>query len=136
VTSPILALRAAILAACAGDATLLALMGGSLRLHGEPPRGAEGVYAMFGDAEAQDWSTGDDRGHRHEATILVYGRPGSARAALEVASRLATLIDDAPLALDDHRLVLLRVAAIEAGRDDEAKLARVTLRLSALTETL
>jgi hypothetical protein len=44
-TSPILALRAAILAAAQGDAELASLMGGAVRIHDEPPRAAEPVYA-------------------------------------------------------------------------------------------
>jgi hypothetical protein len=53
-TSPLLALRAAILAYLAVDATLARLMGGSLRLTDEPPGGAAPVYALFGDAEIRD----------------------------------------------------------------------------------
>jgi hypothetical protein len=42
-TSPILALRAAILTTLEADAALALLMGGSVRLHDEPPRAAEPV---------------------------------------------------------------------------------------------
>ncbi|MCB5176282.1 hypothetical protein [Microvirga lenta] len=37
-TSPVLALRRAILDAATADPDLVALMGGTLRLHDEPPR--------------------------------------------------------------------------------------------------
>jgi Protein of unknown function (DUF3168) len=128
VTAPILALRAAILAATQGDAALAALMGGAVRIHDEPPRAAEPVYAVFGDAAARDWSTGADRGHVHEATIVVWAREGSARSALLAAEHIAAF------ALPGHRLVSLRVVAMEAGRDADTRLARATLRLRAVTE--
>lgn len=134
-TSPLLALRGAILARARADAALAALMGGAVRLHDEPPRAAEPVYAVFGEAAARDWSTGSDRGHAHEATIVVWAREGSARSALDAAARLEALLHEAA-PLDGHRLVSLRVVAVEAARDDKAGLARVTVRLEALTEVV
>ena len=134
-TSPILALRAAILAAAQADLELAGLMGGAVRLYDEPPRAAEPVYAVFGEARARDWSTASDRGHEQDASILVWGKEGSARSALLVAERLATLLDGAALGLDGYRLVNLRVTELEAGRDGDTNLARVTLRLRAVTET-
>ncbi len=66
--------------ACPSDAALAALMGGTVRLYDEPPRAAEPVYAVFGDAAARDWSTGSDAGHAHEAAIVVWaGKAAPAR---------------------------------------------------------
>jgi hypothetical protein len=70
-TSPVLALRRAILDAASADAELRSLMGGSLRLYDEPPRGAEPVYALFGDLKAEDWSTDLDRGHAQSLDLVV-----------------------------------------------------------------
>ncbi|KLK92715.1 hypothetical protein AA309_13705 [Microvirga vignae] len=133
-TSPILALRRAILEAAAGDAELIALMGGTLRLYDEPPRNAEPVYALFGDVTAQDWSTDTDRGHEQDLTIVVWSVRGSACTGLSAAERFAALLDDAPLILVGHRLVNLRVAEIASARDKDTQLARVTLHLRAVTE--
>lgn len=132
--SPLLALRAAILEALAADAPLLALMGGTLRLHDEPPRAAEPVYAVFEEAAARDASVDGARRHAHALKIVVWGRPGSARPALEAAERVAARLDDADLALDGHRLVLLRAGAVEASRDPRSRLARVVVSLDAVTE--
>lgn len=131
---PILALRAAILARLQPDAALGDLMGGALRLYDEPPRAAEPIYAVYGDAVARDGSCDGGRGHEQEAAIVVYGKPGSARSALLAAERIAALLDDAALALDGHRLVNLRITAIESARDERTGLARATLRLRAVTE--
>ncbi|HZH12462.1 MAG TPA: DUF3168 domain-containing protein [Microvirga sp.] len=133
-TSPILALRRAILEAAAADAELISLMGGSLCLYDEPPRHAEPVYALFGDVTAQDWSTDTDRGHEQDLSLVVWAERGSARTGLEAAERLAALLDDAPLSLAGHRLVNLRVTEIASARDKDTQLARVTLHLRAVTE--
>jgi len=133
-TSPILALRRAILEAASDDAELTSLMGGTLRLHDEPPRNAEPVYALFGDVTAQDWSTDTNRGHEQDLAIVVWSERGSARAGLAAAERFAAILDDAPLILDGQRLVNLRVTEIVANRDNDTRLARVTLRLRAVTE--
>lgn len=53
-SSPLLALRAALLTYLAGDAALVALMGGRLRLYDELPRGVAPVYALFGPSEVSD----------------------------------------------------------------------------------
>jgi hypothetical protein len=133
-TSPILALRRAILDAAAADAELIELLGGSLRFYDEPPRGAEPVYALFGDVTAQDWSTDLDRGHEQDAAILLWAERGSARTALAAGERLSAVLDDAPLPLEGHRLVNLRVTELASVRDEETRLIRVTLRLRAVTE--
>jgi hypothetical protein len=134
VSGPILALRAAILSHLAADGELAALMGGAVRLHDEPPRAAEPVYAVFGAAAARDWSADAGPGHEHEVAIVVWAKDGSARSALAAVERMAGLLHDSGLAPAGHRLVLMRVTAIESDRDDKANLARATLRLRALTE--
>jgi hypothetical protein len=133
-TSPLLALRAAIRSHCLGDAELAGLMGGAVRLYDEPPRAAAPVYALFGDAEARDWSSSSDRGHEHELALVVWAASGSAASGLRAAERLAVLLDDAPLEPAGHRLVQIAVTAVETGRDDKSGLARIVLRLRAVTE--
>jgi hypothetical protein len=132
--SPVLALRVAIRAQCAGDAALAEMMSGAIRLYDEPPRGAEPVYALFGPCELTDWSTCSDRGHEQNLTIAVWAAPGSAASGLRVADRLCVLLDDAPLALAGHRLVGLAAIGLDTNRDDKTGLARTTLRLRAVTE--
>lgn len=109
-------------------------MGGALRLYDEPPRGAEPVYALFSDARAADWSTDFDRGHEQSLGIVVWSERGGARTALTVAERFATILDDAPLMLDGHRLINLRVTELASERDKDTQLIRVSLRLRAVTE--
>ncbi|NNM72650.1 tail completion protein gp17 [Enterovirga aerilata] len=133
-SSPILPLRSAILARCGADAPLAALLGGTGAIHDEPPPGAEPVYAVFGEAEARDASSSAERGHEQDLAIRIWARPGSTASALAAAERMAELLDDASLALTGHRLVALRVTAIEIGREERTNLARAVLRLRAVTE--
>ena len=91
---------------------------------------------MFGEAAARDWSTDLDRGHEHSLALTIWAKPGSARTALLAAERIAILLDEADLPLEGHRLINLRVVAVETGRDTDTQLALVTLRLRAVTEAL
>ncbi len=135
-SGPLLALRAGILARLGGDAALAALMGGVVRLYDEPPRGASPVYALFGDGEIRDDSVEGARRHRHSLALHVIAKPGSARTALDAAERIAALLDDAALGLDGHALVLLRLSALAAARDERTGDARATLTFGAVTEVL
>ncbi|MBF9232061.1 DUF3168 domain-containing protein [Microvirga alba] len=133
-TSPVLALRRAVLERAEVDAELKALMGGAVRLYDEPPRASPPVYALFGDVKAEDWSTDFDRGHEQKLSLIVWAERGSARTALAVAERLAAVLDDAPLVLDAHRLINLRVTEVASERDKDTQFIRVTVRLRAVTE--
>ena len=135
-TSPLLALRAAILTYLALDARLAQLMGGAFRLTDEPPRGATPVYALFGDAEIRDDSVDGARRHRHALSLTVFARPGSLRSAVDAAERIADLLHDAPLSLSGHALVRLDLEAIAVRRDPASGEARASLTLRAITEHL
>lgn len=133
-SSPLLALRAGLLARLAGDAPLAALMGGRLRLYDEPPRGAAPVYALFGPSEVSDDSVDGARRHRHAFALTVFAKPGSARSALEVAEHIAARLDEADLALIGHALILLRFRSLAGLRDERTGEARATLSFEAVTE--
>lgn len=133
-TSPVLALRAAIRAACLGDAPLATLM--DRAIHDEAPRAAQAVYATFGDVALRDASTSTERGHEQDFAILVWSKRASAASGLAAAERLARILDDARLALAGHRLVSLAVTGLDAGLDEQTATSRVALRLRAFTETL
>ena len=132
-TSPILALRAAIRGRLVADADLVAALGGQ-RIWDQPPQGATPPYLLFGEAEARDWSGGSVAGHRHALAVLAWSQQAGDAEALGLVERAAVLLDDAALGVEGHRLVLLRVTAREAWRPDRQGLRRAVLRLAALTE--
>jgi hypothetical protein len=135
-TSPVLALRKAILGALAGDAALDTLMPGGAIVHDEPPRAAPPLYAVFGPVTAKDWSTGDGRGCEQEADILVWSRPGSAASGIAAAERIGALLHEAALPLEGHALVSLRADSLVTERDERSRLVRTRLRLRALSHEL
>ena len=132
--SPLLALRAGLIARFTPDAALATLLGGRVRLFDEPPRGSVPVYALFGDAEIQDDSVDGAERHRHSHELVVIAKPGSVRTALDAAERMAALLQDTALPLAGCRLVTLRVKAIRAHRDARTGEARAALTVEAVTE--
>ncbi|CAH1671140.1 DUF3168 domain-containing protein [Chelatococcus asaccharovorans] len=133
--SPVLALRRAIVTCLAADADLTNLLGGA-RIHDAVPRAATGVFVVFGEVRCRDWSTMTDRGHEQDISLTVWSKTGGARPALAAAARIERLLHDAPLPLEGHRLINLRFTSSETRRDERADLARVTVRLRAVTECL
>ena len=132
--SPLLAMRAALIARFATDAVLARLMGGTFRLYDEPPAGTPPVFALFGDAVIQDDSVDGAARHQHSHALVVFARPGSVRTALDAAERMSVLLADPALALTGHALVTLRVQTIAARRDEQTGEARAILTLQAVTE--
>lgn len=132
---PILALRTAVRALLVADPALTTLLGGP-RIYDEAPRGAEPPYVTFGEASAKDWSAGSLNGRQHALALVAWSSQGGDAELLAILERIAALAADPPLALDGHRLVLLRVAAEETARPDKAGIRRAVIRLAALTEPL
>lgn len=130
-SGPVLALRRAVLERLAADAALGALLD-SPAIHDEPPPRSPAVHAVFGEATLET----DLEGVAVQALeIVVSGRPGSAASALLAADRIAALLDGADLALEGATLAALRLVRSSSARDPATGLARVTLRLRAVTES-
>lgn len=132
-TSPVLALRAAIRDALLADPALLALLGGP-KIHDEAPASAVLPYVTFGDAEARDESTGDAGGHRHRLSLRVWSEQAGDAEALTIGGRIAELIETADLAPEGHRLIVIGVDGQEIGRPGTDGRRRMVVRISALTE--
>ena len=132
--SPIIALRKAIRAYLLADAGFAAALG--QKLYDEAPRGAEPPYALFGETQLRDWSADLSPGAEQLFTIGVTSTMRGLSEALELAQRVADLLDEAALNLQDHRLIDLRFLSLETRRDQNGRFARVNLRFRATTENL
>ena len=132
-SSAVIALRKAVRAALVADAPLLALLGGA-KIFDEAPRDALTPYVTFGDALARELSTSLYPGLEQVLVLHVWSMQGGAREGLEIADRIAFLLDDAAMTLDTHRLINLRFSAVETIREDSGRFVRVALRLRAVTE--
>ena len=132
-TSPVIALRKAVRLVLLADAALLAALGGP-SIYDEAPREASPPYIAYGDSQARDWSTSTDRGTEQFLTIEVWSIQRGLREALDIAARVTALLDDQPLALDNHHLVNLRLVSMETRREANGRFVRAAIRLRAVSE--
>ena len=127
------ALRAAIHDALVADGALSALLGGP-KVYDEPPRAAAFPYVTLGEARVADFSTGSESGEEHQLTLHAWSRQGGHREAHLIAGALLQALDDAPLALGDHRLVNLRFAVADVRREADGRTYHALVRFRAMTE--
>lgn len=134
INDAVLALRRAVHAALSADTTLSGLIGAG-RIFDEPPRAVTGVYVVFGDVEAQDWSTGSDRGCEQTLRLVVWAaEPGSAVLALQAGARIEAVLNEAALTIGGHRLINLRATDTRMAREPKTNLQRLTLAFRVVTE--
>lgn len=127
------ALRAAIHDALSNDTPLSVALGGA-RVYDEPPREPAFPYVTLGEARIADWSAGEAPGEEHQLTLHAWSRQGGHREAHVIAGALLQALDDAPLALDDHRLVNLRFATADIRREADGRTYHALVRFRAVTE--
>ena len=134
-SQPAVPLKKAIRAALVIDATLLALLGGP-RVHDEVPRSAVAPYIVFGDLQTRDFSSVGSRSHETRVSLSVLSNQGGTREAHVIAAQIETILHEAALVLDGHRLVNLMLETSEARRERNTEATRITLRFRAFTELL
>ncbi|RXF75454.1 DUF3168 domain-containing protein [Hansschlegelia zhihuaiae] len=132
-SSPALALRAAIHARLVADGPLLALLGGP-RVYDEPPRGAAPPYVVLAECRSADVSGDETPAEEHRVALEIWSREGGLSQALKVSDRVARVIDGAALALDGSRLASLAWTGAEAARETDGKLRRAVVTFRAVTE--
>ncbi|PWB90616.1 DUF3168 domain-containing protein [Methylocystis sp. MitZ-2018] len=132
--SPVIALRKAIRAYLFADSGFAAALG--QKLYDEAPHGTEPPYALFGEAQLRDWSADLSPGAEQLFTIGVTSTMRGLSEALQLAQRIADLLDEAALSLEGHWLIDLRFLSMETRRDQNGRFARVNLRFRATTEYL
>jgi len=125
-------LQAAIVAALAADTDLAALVGG--RIHDGAPRATEFPSITFGETGQSDWSSDREPGGDVRLALHVWSRAVGKREAWRIIGHLMRLLHDAPLALDDNALVLLRVAFAEVRLDPDGRTEHGVVRVAALVE--
>lgn len=130
--SPTVALRQGMRERLLSDVALSAAIGG--RIHDVAPRQTVAPWIAFGETRLRDWSTSSGRGVEAFLDIDVVSDQPGAREGLQLAEQVTRLLDDAPLALTQWRLVRLAFIAADARRSDQGRFARVALRFRALIE--
>lgn len=133
--SPVIALRKAIRTHLFSNAALTAALTGD-KVYDEAPRNVDPPYVVFLDSQLRDWSADSSRGAEQFLTIAVITTARGVSAALDIAQRIVSLLDEAPLTLEAHTLIDLRFQSMETRRDSNGRFARVAMRFRATTEYL
>jgi len=126
-------LQKAMFEALAGDAALVALLGGA-RIFDRAPTDTAFPYVTFGRMSVFDWSTSTERGLEHLVTLHVWSKAKGKKEAFAILDAVRRVLD-APLALDSHHLVNFRFEFAEVSFDDDISVHHGLLRLRAVTES-
>ena len=132
-SSPVVALRRAIRAALLADAPLVGLLGGP-HVYDEAPPGAPAPRIAFSDVQSRDWSAQASNGAEQILVLSVWSSARGTREALDIADRVVSSLDEAPLTLAGHRLIDLRFLALATRREQNGRYARADIRFRATTE--
>lgn len=127
-------LQKAVFAALAGDAALVAALGGEPRIHDHAPASVPFPYLTFGRANVHDWSTATEDGSEHVFTIHAWSRAKGKAEAAALMALVRGLLHDADLALDGHALVNLRAETQEIRFDDDHGVHHGSVLFRAVTE--
>jgi len=125
-------LQAAVVARLAADADLVALVGD--RIHDGAPRAAAFPSVTLGASGQADWSSDTEPGGDIRLDLHVWSRGIGKREAWTIIGHLMRLLHDAPLTLDDHALVLVRVTYAEVRLDPDGITEHGVVRVAALVE--
>lgn len=106
--SPAFALQEAMRQALLARPQVTGLLGGGY-VFDELPRGAPPSFIEFTACETRDWSTLDQQAHEHFVSLSVRSNARSRKLAQELCSEVELALDNAPLRLEGHRLVSLRL---------------------------
>ena len=132
-TAAAVALRAAVHDALTADARVFAVLGGA-KIYDEPSPAAVFPYVTLGEMRIADFSAGGEAGLEHQLVLHGWSRQGGHREAHAITGALLQALDDAPLALDGHRLVNFRFATADVRREADGRTYHALVRFRAVTE--
>ncbi|HKS83900.1 MAG TPA: DUF3168 domain-containing protein [Pseudolabrys sp.] len=132
-TAAAVALRAAVHDALTADARVFAVLGGA-KIYDEPSPAAVFPYVTLGEMRIADFSAGGEAGLEHRLVLHGWSRQGGHREAHAITGALLQALDDAPLALDGHRLVNFRFATADVRREADGRTYHALVRFRAVTE--
>ena len=125
-------LQKAIFETLGANAALTEVVG--TRIFDHAPANAAFPYITFGRTSVYDWSTGTESGTEQLFTLHAWSKSKGKKEVLEIMELARETLHDAPLDLDGHRLVNLRLEFSEARYDDRNEGHHGLLRFRAVTE--
>lgn len=126
-------LQKAMFSALAGNAALLSALGGP-KIFDNAPAHAAFPYVAFGRSSVYDWSTSTESGVEQLVTLHVWSKGRGRKETLDIMESVRAALDQAPLDLDAHHLVDLRLEYSEVRYDEDVGVHHGLLRLRAVTE--
>ena len=126
-------LQKAIFEALGANGALAALVG--TRIFDHAPANAAFPYITFGRTSVYDWSTGTESGTEQLFTLHVWSKAKGKKEVLDIMELARTTLHDAPLDLEGHSLVNMRLEFSEARYDDRNEAHHGLLRFRAVTES-
>lgn len=132
-SAPGLELQKAVFETLAGDAALVAALGGA-KIHDLAPADVALPYLTFGQTRVYDWSTATESGSEHLFTLHVWSRAGGRKQALDIMDLVHTRLHDAELVLDAHDLVNLRQEYAETRYEEDLGVHHGIVRFRAAIE--
>lgn len=127
------ALHTALWQTLSSDEHLSTVLGGP-RIYDDVPQAAPFPFVTLGEIRSNDWSTQESRGHEHFVTLHAWSRSAGRKQVQAVLGALETALADAPLTLQDHRLVSVLPVFWDARRESDGETYHGVMRLRAVTE--
>lgn len=126
------ALLSAIREALLENAGLQALVGD--RIYDDPPADVVFPYVTLGRIESRPADVAARDAVEHVITLHAWSRYGGRAEALDLIAAMRAALHNAPLALEDHTLVLLLATFADVFRSGDGRTTHGVLRLRAITE--
>jgi len=123
----------AIVTVLGADAALAGLLGGP-KVFDRTPADVAFPYLSFGRTSVFDWSTDTEMGSEHLFTIHAWSLHAGKGEVLAIMEAVRSLLHDAALPVEGHRLVLLRQEFAEARFDPDQLVHHGSMRFRALLE--
>lgn len=125
-------LQAALVACLLADVDLAEIVGD--RIHDGSPRATAFPSVTLGETGQTDWSSDKEPGGEVQVALHVWSRQIGKREAWTIIGHLMRLLHDAPLTLDEHALVTIRVTFAEVRLDPDGMTEHGVVRIAALIE--
>lgn len=126
-------LQRAVYSTLAGNAALIALLGGPDVFDHTPPS-ATFPYVTFGQMSVFDWDTATETGHEVLFSLHVWSRAKGRKEAFAIIEKVSELLNDAALNVGAHTLICLRHQETETGYDDDVAVHHGLMRFRAVLE--
>jgi hypothetical protein len=131
--APTAQLQRALFEALNGDASLSTALGG-VKLFDHAPENAAFPYMTFGRTSVYDWATGAENEAEQLLTLHVWSKSEANKETLDIMDLVSARLENAALALDEHRRLHLRLEFTESRYDEELAACHGLLRFRAVME--